>query len=805
LSLAENTRWDVDSRSGVDTEEPTAGKGEDRAKRSGSLPRELSGQSRPAWLNYLNRGPVPTNMRLDDVRALVARVAGEGRAQFLEPEGFELLDLLGIPAPRFSVFTEPSEIDEGLISDLPGDRVVLKAVASGLLHKTDVGAVRIVPKGPHEVRMAAEEMARSMSGVDLRGFLVQELVPFAPELGSEALLSLRWDREFGSLVTFGIGGTHAEAVTRAMREEAALAIFPAGRNGRSSVEQELSGLLVTDLMTRPQRGRPPRLAMERLVEVVDRLAAAAPALLPELLQEVEINPLVIQGDSLMALDVVARIHGEGPAPAPDRPLEKIECLLRPRSVAVIGVARRLNPGRVILKNLLREGFDPADVYVIKPGIETIEGCRCYEDFAALPKAVDLLIVSVAAEQAPDVLREAIEYQKAETVILIPGGLEEKSGSKHLSEEIRRSLWAARASEWRGPLINGGNSLGIRSQPGGYDTFFLPEYAMPPVGLREGNVALLAQSGAFLASKTSKLPELRIRYAISIGNQIDLTLGDYLTHLADEEEVDLFGVYVEGFRDLDGRSFLEAATRIRKSGRRVVLYRAGRSRSGVEAAASHTAALAGSCRVTRALARRAGVLVADSLADFEDLLMLSTAFADRDDGGARIGAVSNAGYECVAFFDRLERFAPASFSQDTQRELTTIFASSRIDGVVDVRNPLDLTPIVGDAHFEAAVRAVLQDPDVDTGVVGCVPFTGTLNTLAGSEEHHEDVEDPTSIASRLLRVWLETSKPWVAVVDAGSEYDTMVKVLLGGGLPVFRTADRAVRLLEMFFHSASSDG
>jgi acyl-CoA synthetase (NDP forming) len=160
---------------------------------------------------------------------------------------------------------------------------------------------------------------------------------------------------------------------------------------------------------------------------------------------------------------------------------------------------------------------------------------------------------------------------------------------------------------------------------------------------------------------------------------------------------------------------------------------------------------------------------------------------------------------VAFFDSLQRFLPASFSEETQRELSTIFASCRIDGVVDVRNPLDLTPIVDDAQFEAAVRAVLQDPDVDTGVVGCVPFTGALNTLSASETHNEDVESPTSIASRLVRVWEETSKPWAVVVDAGTDYDTMAEVLREGGLPVFRTADRAVRLLEVYFESSSAVG
>jgi acyl-CoA synthetase (NDP forming) len=130
-------------------------------------------------------------------------------------------------------------------------------------------------------------------------------------------------------------------------------------------------------------------------------------------------------------------------------------------------------------------------------------------------------------------------------------------------------------------------------------------------------------------------------------------------------------------------------------------------------------------------------------------------------------------------------------------MSEVFRMSRIDGVVDVRNPLDLTPIVQDAQFEEAVRLVLRDPGVDVGVVGCVPLTGALNTLAESRDHDENVESQTSIASRLAELWRQTSKPWVAVVDAGPAYDTMERVLSDGGVPVFRTADRAARLLELY--------
>jgi len=740
-------------------------------------------------------------MRIEDLQVLAARAVEEGRHQLLEPEGFELLRALGIQCPSFEVVSRPDKIDEALLARLPGDRVVVKVIAAELLHKSDAGGVEIVAKRPRQVVAAATEMASSIGQFDLRGILLQEWIDYEAGLGSEALLSLRWDREFGAVVTFGVGGIHAEKVTSALREDAALGIFSAETASGNRFGQDVSGLLITELMTQSQRGKPPRLSIERLGEVVGRFAAAAPLLMPELFVEIELNPLVAAAGDLVALDVAAKVSTEQPQPATARPLDKLDRLLRPDSIAIIGVAKRLNPGRLILKNLLRQGFDPESVAVVKPGLDSIEGCKCFADIASLPGVVDLLIVSVGAEQVPRVVQEVIEHRKAETMILIPGGLGETRGSGMISDSIRQSLAESRTSQWRGPLVNGGNCLGIRSQPGRYDTFFMPDYKMPPIGWEEGNVALLAQSGAFLASKSSKLEQLRVRYAVSVGNQIDLALGDYLSYLRQDAAVDLIGVYVEGFQDLDGREFLEAARQITAEERRIVLYRAGRSRSGVAAAASHTAALAGSYRVTKALAQSAGVQVVDTLEDFEGLLLLNSAFDGRSVEGTKIGAVSNAGYECVAFWDGLADMQPAQFGSQTCQDLSEIFRKAGVEGVVDVRNPLDLTPIAQDAQFEMAVRIVLQDPRVDIGIVGCVPLTGALNTLSESVAHDENVESQTSIASRLVQVWEETSKPWVAVVDAGAAYDAMDRVLSEGGVPVFRTADRAIRLLDRYCASS----
>ncbi len=279
--------------------------------------------------------------------------------------------------------------------------------------------------------------------------------------------------------------------------------------------------------------------------------------------------------------------------------------------------------------------------------------------------------------------------------------------------------------------------------------------------------------------------------------MDLTVGDYLRYLEADTEIKVFAVYVEGFRPLDGRAAFDVIARITASGRTVVLYRGGRTAEGAKAIASHTASIAGDYVVTRELARAAGAIVAESLDDFTDLVSMFTLLQSRGVYGRRLGAVSNAGYECVAIADSLGELTLPRFTCCTEAGLTAAFELARISALVDVHNPLDVTPMLNDAGYETIVRRVLDDDNVDVAVVGCVPATPALNTLAASPCHGEDLLREGSIAQRLLQIKEEAHKPWIAIVDAGAIYDPLAEYLQEGGIPTFRAADRALRLLNVF--------
>ncbi|HVL68261.1 MAG TPA: acetate--CoA ligase family protein [Vicinamibacterales bacterium] len=732
---------------------------------------------------------------------LIANARAAGRPSLLEPEAARIVEALDIQIPR-RMFVSGADEAERLAPDaIAGDRAVVKVVAAGVTHKTDVGGVVVVPNTPDAIAAAVRAMERRFGEEQVAGYSVAEFVGYDPSFGGEWLLGLRWTDEFGPVLTVGSGGTATEYLAPAFEAGRHAIAFAAGRTTRQQITNGLRRLAVTPLATGMVRRQRPRIALETIVGTVERFSRLAAVCHPNGIAEFEINPLVVPPRGLVALDVLATFAPPGGARRAGRPREKLRHLLRPASLAVMGVsASQQNPGRVILSNVLRAGFDPAAVYVIKAGVDEIDGCRAVAGIRMLPEPVDLLILSVAASQVPEALVEAIDSRLAESVIVIPGGLGEKAGSDALVGQMLASLAESRLTTWRGPLVNGGNCLGIQSGPGRYDTLFIPEHKLTPAASdarAESPLALISQSGAFAVSRTTRLAGVRPRYTITVGNQIDLTIGDYLAYLERDPDVRVFGVYVEGFARLDGSAALSAVERITSDGRAVVLYRAGRTREGGQATASHTAAVAGDYAITRDLFQAAGAIVADSLDDFTELVMLFTLLDGRPVRGRRLGALSNAGYECVAIADNLGPLGLPVLAPRTIARLDALFERHRLSTIVDARNPLDVTPMLNDEPFEEAARAVLDDDHVDVGVIGCVPATPALNTLAPSAAHGEDLASPDAVAARLIRLHRDAAKPFVAIVDAGALYDPFARRLLDAGIPTFRSADRAVRLLGTF--------
>jgi acyl-CoA synthetase (NDP forming) len=738
------------------------------------------------------------------VAAALAAARDVGRERLLESEGLLLARVLGLDVPRHELVADGMDAAVLDLTSFPGDRLVVKVCSPDVAHKAREGGVTVVPKHTAALVSAVDAMAERFANRELAGFLVCEHVPHATDLGGELLLGLRWTDDFGPVLTLGPGGAHAELLADALSPDRGPAVLSPELASRDVLVRALEGRAVT--AAADAGGASPAPVDERVLDLVQRALAFAARHMPHDLLELEFNPVTLTGRGPVALDALGRVGTGTPlaATAP-RPLHQLGRLLRPESIAIQGVSERRNPGRIILENVLGMGFPPERITLVKPGRDELLGCRCVPDVAALDSPVDLLVVAVAARLVPDVMAQVTAQRAAASVILIPGGMGEREGSEATVERVQATLAAARREHGGAPLVNGGNCLGVRSVPGRFDTLFIPRHKLRFRTEAPAPLALISQSGAFAVARCSGLASLDPRYVVTVGNQIDLTVGDWLTGLKNDRELDVFACYVEGFAPLDGRRALQACAEITASGRAVIVYRAGRTPAGAKASLSHTASIAGDGAVSRELLTQAGALVVDSLDDFEDLVRLFVLLGPRRPAGLGLGALSNAGFESVAMADHAGPFTLPDFTPETAAALEALLEEERLSPIVGVANPLDVTPILGDEGFARAASAVLADTAVDVGLVGCVPLSGALETVPAAEDHDGDVARPGSVANRLADLFATSSKPWAAVVDGGPLYDPMARLLEARGVPTFRRADRALRLLATWTRARLRSG
>jgi len=772
--------------------------------------------------------------RFDRINTIFWNAEKDGRKFLLEHEVYQILQEIGIKTPPCVFIPKGQDLEPSDLKNLEGESVVVKVVAPVIVHKTDVRGIRFVEKNTAAISAICRDMlteippnyhswsqkfaAASKSGVlsvqeiedQIKGFLICETIPYDKTgFGTELLMGIRNSKDFGPVVTMGVGGVEIEYLSARIKEGKAVSIGSPHILRKKDILRILAPLAIYDKLVGKVRGKEALISREELVETYYRFLMLATYFSPYktshpyVIEEAEVNPFVVFENKLIALDGMCRISHSHQEPR-ERRFKEIHHLLKPQTIGIIGVSRKMNVGHIILNNILKVGFPNWNVFVVKPELEEIEGCKCVPTIADLPKTVDLFVITVSADQTNTVIRELIQHEKARSAIIIAGGIGEKEGTQALEEEIKLRLQKGITDGKITPVVNGGNCLGIYSKPGRYDTTFVPDYKLPRITGRKTNLVYLSQSGAFMISRMSKLPNIEPLYAISIGNQIDLRISDYMNYFKDDPDAKVFGVYVEGFLPSDGLAFAKAACQIVKQEEKmIVLYKAGRTLEGQVATASHTASVAGDYIISKSILEEAGVIVADSIFDFENYVKNLSFLADKDILGNRIALISNAGFECVTMADNLkndQEFVLARLSKPTVRKIGELLQSLGIHRLQDVRNPLDTTPVADDRVFAECVRVMLEDDGVDCAIVSPVPMSPAMQTLVPGRAHEENLYHPQSIVMRLIDLFHQTKKPFVVNLDAGDIFQPMVDCLEQAGVPTFRRSDIAAKFLRKYINN-----
>lgn len=286
-------------------------------------------------------------------------------------------------------------------------------------------------------------------------------------------------------------------------------------------------------------------------------------------------------------------------------------LFEAKSIAVIGVSAdptKLGSSPIHAMRVL--GYQ-GTISIVHPRYEELFGHRCYPDIAALPDDIDLAMIILPAAAATDAAEELVA-RGVGAIVMIPQGFGE-AGPEGAKLDERLCALAA-----QGVAITGPNTNGLANIATGLAPSLQPilQYAGR---VAPGRISVVSQSGAMVSSLLARLGQcgLGIGKTVACGNELTLTVADYIDYMADDPDTDAIVVYLETIRDLPA---LRAALRkARAAGKPVTAIKVGESESGQKATLSHTGAIAGAYRNTVAWLENEGVLVAD---DLETLAILT---------------------------------------------------------------------------------------------------------------------------------------------------------------------------------------
>lgn len=739
------------------------------------------------------------------VESMLERVYTGGRRQLFEHEVYTLIELIGaITPPRHAFIAKDETLTEEMLDRYPGDRVVLKIVSADIVHKTEANGIAFVQKDLGVVRREIGRMiARHENNAQVEGVLLVEYVERTlPGFGNELFVGVRATREFGPVIAAGLGGIDTEYLADKMRPGMAVAKALAQETSAEDFLDLFRRTTAYDILAGRARGHRRIVSDGELLRCFRAFISIARKFCVDRgeegpdIAELEVNPFAFAAQRMIPLDGRGRLETAA-KPRPPRPVARVANMFAPATIGVLGVSSKsMNYGRIILRNIKECGFPTESLFVIKEGEQEIDGVRCVSDLASLPTKIDLLVIAAGAKWLPDIVREVNRSGRVHSAIMIAGGAGETRGSEQIARLLRQAILEDRRRPADGTAFLGPNCMGVQSRPGHYDTFFIPPEKMD---LRRDaparRAALISQSGAFAVSLLSNLETLDPALTISIGNQIDLTLSDMLHAVGGRDDIDVIGVYAEGFANLDGLAFCRAVREVSERGKLVVFYKAGRTAPGRTAAAGHTASVAGDYDVCQDAAQQAGALVVDTFKEFEQLMELATAFHGKCARGRRIAAVTNAGFEAVGMADAVHGarydIEMLDMSQALSDRVSHVLAQHGLEALVNPRNPIDFTSMAGEQLYEDCCRVLLKSDDVDALVVSIVPMAPTVRTTAA------EIEEAGSLAERLPKLLREFDKPLIAIVDAGPLYDPFTHALRVGDVPTFRSCDQAIRSLGRY--------
>ena len=387
-------------------------------------------------------------------------------------------------------------------------------------------------------------------------------------------------------------------------------------------------------------------------------------------------------------------------------------IMSPKSIAIVGASdNKARIGGRPLAHMIEQKFS-GGIFPINPNRDTVQGIKAYSSLLDVKEDLDFVLIAVPSKIVVPILEQAVE-KKAKTALIFSSGFSEIGGQGEIYQSQIKKI-----SKDSGLRVIGPNCLGLfNSATNFYPTFTSTIDRATP---RPGGISIASQSGAYGSHiyMVAHQRGLGIRYWMTTGNEVDLSVGETLQLMAEDPDVHSIMAYAESVKD--GEQFTKALDTARSEKKPVIFMKVGRSEVGAAAANSHTASLAGEDAVYDEVLRAHGAYRVRSTEE-----MLDVAYATKPrifPAGKNLGLVTISGGGGVLMADAAsdEGLTVGPMPQDAQDKLKQLvpFASPM--------NPVDVT-----AQFFNDLSIVPKFTDLMLSRGGYDALIGFWTSVAGS--------------------------------------------------------------------------
>lgn len=355
-------------------------------------------------------------------------------------------------------------------------------------------------------------------------------------------------------------------------------------------------------------------------------------------------------------------------------------LLNPKSIAFYGATNSYEKfGSMLFMRIITSGFE-GNIYPIHLELDNVLGLKAYRKIADVPEVPDLVVLVIPSKVIPQVFKECAE-KGVKYLVIVSGGFREMVGEykNTLTEEI------VEIADEYGIRFIGPNCLGIYNgwlDPDGQKSFNM----MISHEIKGGKFSLVSHSGT-VSSQLFRDPEntdLKLGKTLSIGNEANIDLVDFLEYFKDDDETEVIGLYIEEIKR--AKKFIELAKVITPKKPIIAMYGGG-TRAGNRAIKSHTGSMAGNAKLFDAMISETGIIQTHYVEEFLDIASILSKPNVVYPKGNRLGILTHFGGPGALVANNAERkgLAVPELSESLQQKFKRFLPPT-----ANCSNPVDVT-------------------------------------------------------------------------------------------------------------------